>query len=112
MELQSYLQTNSTLPDAFNRSFDFDEEIPAEYDYYLRVEDSGLSGKEIELSYKGQRSGYYYWEPDTGCYKSTRFILSLDENYDHYLKSLIVNDDYLSAMDSEPLFYAPFVDLF
>lgn len=107
MELQSYLQTNSTLPDAFNRSFDFDEEIPAEYDYYLRVEDSGLSGKEIELSYKGQRSGYYYWEPDTGCYKSTRYILSLDENYDRYLKSLIVNDDYLSAMDSEPLFYAP-----
>ena len=107
MELQSYLQTNSTLPDAFNRSFDFDEEIPAEYDYYLRVEDSGLSGKEIELSYKGRRSGYYYWEPDTGCYKSTRFILSLDENYDRYLKSSIVNDDYLSAMDSEPLFYAP-----
>ena len=106
-KLLAYLRTNSTLPDAFNRSFDFDEEIPAEYDYYLRVEDSGLSGKEIELSYKGRRSGYYYWEPDTGCYKSTRFILSLDENYDRYLKSSIVNDDYLSAMDSEPLFYAP-----
>ena len=60
MELVSYLQTNSTLPDAFNRRFDFDEEIPAEYDYYLRVEDSGLSGKEIELSYKGRRSGYYH----------------------------------------------------
>lgn len=96
-----------TLHAAFNRSFDFEEEIPAEYDYYLRVEDSGLSGKKIELSYKGRRSGYYYWEPDTGCYKSTRFILSLDENYDRYLKSSIVNDDYLLAMDSEPLFYAP-----
>ena len=66
-----------------------------------------MAGKEIELSYKGQRSGYYYWEPDTGCYKSIRFILSLAENYDRYLKSSIVNDDYLSAMDSEPLFYAP-----
>lgn len=107
MVLRSYIRTNSTLPDAFNRSFDFDEEIPAEYDYYVRIEDSGLSGKDIELSYKGRRYYSYYWEPDTGCYKSTLFILSLDENYDRYLKSSIMNDEYLWDMDSEPLFYSP-----
>jgi len=100
------LSTNSSLPDSFNRSFDFEEEIPAEYDYYLRVEDSGLTGREIELSYKGKRAGYH-WERDTGCYKSTHFILSVDENYDRYLKSVIMNYEYTGDMDSEPLFYTP-----
>ncbi|MEY8594052.1 DUF4249 domain-containing protein [Butyricimonas hominis] len=107
MVLQSYIETNSTLPDAFNRSFDFEEEIPAEYDYYVRIEDSGLSGKDIELSYKGRRYYSSYWEPDSGCYKSTRFILSLDESYDRYLKASILNEDYMLDMDSEPLFYSP-----
>lgn len=106
MELQGAISTNSTLPDAFNRSFDFDEEIPAEYDYYLRVEDSGLAGEDIELVYKGNRMNYY-WEPDTGCYKSVHFILSLDECYDRYLKSSVMNEEYAMDMDSEPLFYAP-----
>lgn len=105
--LVTTIRTNSTLPDAFNRSFDFDEDIPAEYDYYLRVEDSGLSGKEIELRYEGRRDNYSYWKPDTGSFKSTRFILSLDESYDRYLKSSILNLEYFMDMDSEPLFYSP-----
>ena len=106
LELRGYLETNSSLPDPFNRSFDFEEEIPAEYNYYLRVEDSGLTGKDIELSYKERKLGYT-WERDTGCYKSSHFILSLDENYDRYLKSAIINDEYTGDMDSEPLFYTP-----
>lgn len=105
--LVTTIRTNSTLPDAFNRSFDFDEDIPAEYDYYLRVEDSGLSGKDIELRYEGRCDNYYYRQPDTGSFKSTRFILSLDESYDRYLKSSILNEEYFMDMDSEPLFYSP-----
>ncbi len=105
LKLCSYLESNSILPDPFNRSFDFEEDIPAEYDYYLRVEDSGLDGKNIELSYKGGRS--YRWKRDTGSYKSVHFILSVDENYDRYLKSAIMNEAYSGDMDSEPLFYTP-----
>lgn len=57
MELLSYLRTNSTLPDAFNRSFDFEEEIPAEYDYYLRVEDSRFVREEDRVKLQGTAFG-------------------------------------------------------
>ena len=108
--LPSYIETNSTLADPFNRSFDFEEESPAEYDYYVRVEDAGLSGERLELEYRGDRSMYGYSlreGQEDGYYVGVHFILSLDGHYDHYLRSVITNREYAWDMDDLPLFYTP-----
>ena len=85
-------------------------EIPAEYDYYVRVEDAGLSGERLELEYRGDRSMYGYSlreGQEDGYYVGVHFILSLDGHYDHYLRSVITNREYAWDMDDLPLFYTP-----
>lgn len=109
-ELPSYIETNSTLADPFNRTFDYEEEVPAEYDYFVRVEDAGFDGQRLMLEYVGGPLGNDRMEYN-GYYSSylvgMHFILSLDEHYDHYLRSAIMNQEYLWNMESLPLFYTP-----
>lgn len=110
LALPSYVETSSTLADPFNRSFDYEEEIPAEYDYYVRVEDAGLSGQALELEYRGDRSMYGYALREgqvDGYYVGVHFILSLDEHYDRYLRSVISNGELSWDMEDLPLFYTP-----
>lgn len=109
-DLPSYIETNSTLADPFNRTFDYEEEVPAEYDYFVRVEDAGFDGQRLMLEYVGAPFRFDRLE-DKGYHSSylvgMHFILSLDEHYDHYLRSAIMNQEYLLDMDDLPLFYTP-----
>ena len=108
--LQSYMRTSSTLADPFNRTFDYEEEIPAEYDYYVRVEDAGLAGERLELAYNGGRSWFMSAGDDStrdAHYVEMHLILSLDEHYDHYLRSAITNQEYAYDLEDFPLFVTP-----
>ena len=93
--LRSYLYTTSTLVDMFNYTFDHSAFITSSYECFLRVEDSGHSGKQLELSYLGSKS------------PQIPFILSLDKHYDAYIKSVILRGNDNNANETFPLFYKP-----
>lgn len=92
--LSYYIYTNSTLVDKFNYTFDHSAVIKASYSSYVRVEDSGLSGQWLELS-------YLFGAP------RFPFILSMDKHYDAYVKSIILNAHHAPENDEFPLFYEP-----
>ncbi len=95
----TYLYTDSPLPDPFNRFFDDSFRIPYGYEHYIRIDDLGLSGKELHLI------AYDY----SGNYGNMRkaFLLSVDSNYDAYIKSTLININNNFITDDIFLFYEP-----
>lgn len=98
LRLADYIYTTSPIIDNFNYTFDHSADVKTSYLHFLRIEDSGHSGKQIEIPYEGRISP-----------KSTLilFILSMDKNYDAYMKSIIINDDQQLSNQDFPLFYKP-----
>lgn len=92
----AFFFTNSSLPDPFNRVFE-DESRP-EYEYYIRVEDSGLDGRALDFSYEFFRMR---------ARKVRAYMLSTDPNYDAYLKSIMENYENSVSIDNFPLMYHP-----
>lgn len=103
----SYFMTDGTLPyaiytasalvDPFNREIDSFASITTSYTGYARVEDSGLQGQELELSYT-----YPYSAP------GHPFILSVDKHLDAYMKATKLAWNMYAKMEDFPLFYEPF----
>lgn len=89
-----YLVTKSSLPDPFNRVFD--EGSDAIFDYYIRIEDSGLDGRHLDLS-----SQCFYFD----AWQVRAYMLNADVHCDAYLKSIIENDENSVTIDEFPLIY-------
>jgi hypothetical protein len=89
--------TTSALADRFNQERDDFAEIPTYYSGYARVEDNGLSGQTLELSYL--------------CYGRVLgripFILSVDRHLDAYLKATWMAWNTNRKLEDFPLFYEP-----
>lgn len=92
----SFFVTKSTLPDPFNRVFN--EGSNPEYEYYMRVEDSGLDGHILDMSYRIYNSH---------AMKARIYMLNTDHHYDAYLKSIIENYNNSVSIDEFPLLYHP-----
>jgi hypothetical protein len=90
------IYTASALVDPFNRDIDPFASITTCYTGYARVEDSGLQGQELELSYT-----YPYSAP------GHPFILSADKHLDVYVKATKLAWDMYAKMEDLPLFYEP-----
>lgn len=97
LENSMLLYTNSSLPDPFNRVLDEGEEISVCYEYYIRIEDSGLDGQQLYIPFHVTGHGY----------KFVVFLLSTDEHYDAWLKSSIQNKENSDMMEDLPLIYQP-----
>jgi hypothetical protein len=93
--LLSYaIYTASLLVDPFNRTIDNSEEINTCYENLARVEDSGLDGQSIEVTYLGGRN----------C---VPFITSVDAHYDAFIKSSLLNEKHNFMMETLPIFHEP-----
>lgn len=96
--IREYLfYSTSSLMDPFNRIGDELSDITTCYEYYIRVEDSGLDGQQIKLPY--QTSGSHD--------KFVTFMLSVDSHYDAWLKSSIQNKENYDMIEDLPLLYQP-----
>lgn len=94
----SLLYSNSSLIDPFNRiSDEGSTTISTCFEYYIRVEDSGLNGKPFDLTFLATGKSQ----------KFSAFLYSMDKNYDAYLKSSIMNKENQDLIESLPLFYQP-----
>lgn len=86
------LYTTSALPDPFNREYDHSASITNYYEYYVRIEDSGLSGERILFSYRAREN-------------TLPFILTTDSHFDAYLKSTLMAKKIQFGNSDFPLFY-------
>lgn len=93
LRVASSIYTTSTLVDQFNMVFDHSAFIKTSYDWFVRIDDSGLSGRELELAYLTT--------------PKLPFIFSVDKHYDAYLKVSIIKPDIERAYSDLPLFYEP-----
>jgi len=87
-----YYGIDSAIFDDFNRVSDATDKYGFHYEYYLRINDTGLDGKVLTFS-------------EDGIDGAIAFFLDADEHYDKYLKSTIkqkMNDDG-SLLFNEPV---------
>ncbi len=87
-----YYNVNSPLIDDFNRVTDATDEFGFHYEYYLRINDTGMDGQDLTFELTGYR-------------QATSYFMDADEHYDKYIKSTIKQkmNDGDNLLFSEPV---------
>ncbi len=100
-DISTALFSNYILADDFNRLPEQFQEFSYSYEYYIRISDSALPSKTVELQF--YPSGIYI---TNGPQKV--FILSVDNHLDKYMKSSLLLEEIDSYAEDVPIVYSPF----